>query len=415
MAIFHASVKIIGRSAGRSIVAAAAYRSGECMTNDRDGVVHDYTKKRVEHSEIMAPETAPDWMRDRSALWNGVEAAEKRKDSQLAREIELALPRELSRAEQIELVRGFVQEKAVNHGMVADIAIHEPKAGDGETQPHAHILLTMRRIEGLVFGKKATEWNPDFVKKAGQARVADTSPLVDLRGAWAEHVNQALERASVAARVDHRSLDAQREAALKVAQDLAKPEPERQAAQQQADELDRAPQPKLGAAAAMERRGVKTRRGDDLRAVQAANAERATWVRKLREIGLQAVQKAKAWGAEWMQGKMQSAEPSRPAASGARDPLGSWRASAEKAMQGNDKIEIARAMGCLLKAEALQAAGQPLNNPAVILKAGEDAAMEYCRKQAGADGAQPQQTAPLIEKKPEIKPKIRRRDYGIEF
>lgn len=302
MAVFHASVKIIGRTAGRSSVAASAYRSGQCLTNERDGNTHDYTKKSgVVHQEIMAPENAPGWMRDRSPLWNGVEAVEKRKDSQLAREVEVALPRELSREEQLNLVRGFVKERCVDHGMVADIAIHEPRASDGETQPHAHIMLTMRHIDGDAFGKKATEWNPDFTKKNGKALVSDKSPLVDLRGAWAEHVNKALERAHIPERVDHRSLSAQREAALEVSQDSSRPEPERQAATLCAQDLDREPQPKLGAAAAMERRGIKTDRGDQMRAVQDRNEERRGVWQQVREWSAQAFDKAREWGADLAQ------------------------------------------------------------------------------------------------------------------
>lgn len=299
MAVFHASVKIIGRASGRSAVGAAAYRSGECLTNERDGNTHDYTRKAgVVHQEIMTPENAPGWMRDRSQLWNGVEAAEKRKDSQLAREVEIALPRELSREEQIDLVRGFVKERCVAHGMVADIAIHEPHASDGEKQPHAHVMLTMRHIEGDGFGKKATEWNPDFAKKDGKALVADKSPLVDLRGAWAEHVNQALERANSPERVDHRSLATQRQAALEVLHDQARPEPERQAAERRAQDLDREPQPKLGAAAGMERRGIKTDRGDQFRAVQGRNEERRGVWQQVRDWGAQTLDKARDWGAQ---------------------------------------------------------------------------------------------------------------------
>ena len=287
VAIYHASVKIVSRSAGRSAVASAAYRSAERIPDRRTGQDHDYTRKEgVVHSEIMAPDNAPAWMRDRAELWNGVEAAEKRKDSQLAREIEVALPRELSRAQQVALVRSFVQERCVAHGMVADIAIHEPKASDGERQPHAHVMLTMRGIEGDGFGKKATEWNPEFGKAEGRAFVADKSPLADLREAWGEHVNAALERAQRPERVDHRSLDAQRVEAQRLAVDPQRPEPERAAAERRAQDLDREPQPKLGAAAAgLERQGVQTDRGDQWRAAQARNAERLGLWQQVREWG----------------------------------------------------------------------------------------------------------------------------------
>lgn len=285
VAIYHASVKIISRSAGRSAVASIAYRAGECITNERDGITHDYTKRNgVEHTEILAPENAPDWVSDRAQLWNAVEAIEKRKDSQLAREIEVALPRELSREQQIALVREFVGETCVAHGMVADIALHAPKAADGLDQPHAHILLTTRRLDGDGFGRKATEWNPEFGKKDNRAFVADTSPLRDLREAWGRHANQALERAGQEARIDHRSLEAQRAEALAIATDTRQPEPERRVAEVKAIALDREPQPKLGvAAAAMERRGEASERGADRREVLARNLERQVEQRSLRQ------------------------------------------------------------------------------------------------------------------------------------
>jgi len=285
VAIYHASVKIISRSAGRSVVASVAYRAGECITNERDGVIHDYTKRGgVVHTEIMAPDTAPDWVSDRACLWNEVEAIEKRKDSQLAREIEVALPRELSREQQIALVREFVGETCVAHGMVADFAIHVPTAADGLEQPHAHILLTTRRIDRDGFGKKATEWNPEFGKKDGRAFVADTSPLRDLREAWGRHANQALERAGQEARIDHRSLKAQRAEAVEIANDMGRPEPERLLAEVCAIELDREPLGKLGvAAAAMERRGEVSDRGTDRREMLARNLERQVEQRSLRQ------------------------------------------------------------------------------------------------------------------------------------
>ncbi len=268
MAIYHASMKIISRSASRSSVAAAAYRAGVTLHDQRDGRTHDYSRKSsVTHSEIMAPEGAPEWVQDRQSLWNAVETVEKRKDSQLARELEVALPRELAHDQRVELVRGFLKAKCVDHGMVADFSIHEPKARDGEEQPHAHIMLTMRRIDGTAFGKKATEWNPEFGKKDGRVFVADTSPLMNLREAWAEHCNAALERAGLGERVDHRSLRDQRAEALAITNDNTLPEPERRLAEVKALELDRAPEPKIGAvAAAMDRQG----RGEEAHALREA-------------------------------------------------------------------------------------------------------------------------------------------------
>lgn len=125
MAIYHCSVKIIGRNAGRSAVAAAAYRSAECLINEYDGIEHDFTKKNwVDFTEIILPENAPEEYQDRSTLWNAVELVEKSKDAQLAREFEVALPTELTREQQIEVVEAFVRDNLTSQGMIADIAIH---------------------------------------------------------------------------------------------------------------------------------------------------------------------------------------------------------------------------------------------------------------------------------------------------
>ena len=144
MAIYHCSIKIIGRSDGKSAVASSAYRSGEKLMDDRTGLTHDFTKKRgVVFTEVALPAHAPPEYADRNMLWNAVEKAEKKSNAQLAREIEVALPKELSRECQIEIVRRYVQENFVSVGMCADWALHDK--GDGN--PHAHIMLTMRGIK----------------------------------------------------------------------------------------------------------------------------------------------------------------------------------------------------------------------------------------------------------------------------
>lgn len=189
MAIYHCSAKVIGRSSGRSSVGASAYRAGEKLYNERDGLTHDYTKKTgVEHQEIMTPSNAPEWANDRQKLWNEVERIENRKDSQLAREVEIALPNELSKEGRIELVRDYAKENFVNKGMVADIAIHDK--GDGN--PHAHIMLTTRTIDQDGFGKKERDWN----KK---------EYLEQWREDWSKHANKYLEREGHKERIDHRS------------------------------------------------------------------------------------------------------------------------------------------------------------------------------------------------------------------
>ena len=190
MAIYHLSAKPISRATGRSATGAAAYRAGETITDERTGLVFDYGKKRgIDHSEIMAPANAPEWAHDRAKLWNAVEHSEKRKDSQVAREVEVALPTELNLDQQRELVRSFARSQFVDAGMVADIAIHHAK---GEN-PHAHILLTMRDIGPDGFGQKNRSWN-------------DKALLQNWREAWEVQTNQALERAGHSVRIDHRTL-----------------------------------------------------------------------------------------------------------------------------------------------------------------------------------------------------------------
>lgn len=144
IAIYHCSIKITSRGKGKSAVAAAAYRAGETITNEYDGITHDYTRKGgIVHTEILLPQNAPAEYADRAVLWNAVEKIEKAKNSQLAREIEIALPVELTREQGISLVREYVGRNFVAAGMCADFAIHDTGGGN----PHAHIMLTMRPFE----------------------------------------------------------------------------------------------------------------------------------------------------------------------------------------------------------------------------------------------------------------------------
>ena len=198
MAIYHLSVKIHSRSAGMSAVAGAAYRAGQALEDERTGEAHDYTRRgAVDHTEILAPDDAPSWVQDRGRLWNEVEAAETRKNSQVAREIVVALPKEIEAGSQRQLVRGFVSEQCVSRGMVADVAHHDVGSGN----PHAHVLLTTRRIDPDGFAGKDRSWN-------------DRGVVEDWRREWAEHANRSLARAQVMDRIDHRSLAAQRQDAL---------------------------------------------------------------------------------------------------------------------------------------------------------------------------------------------------------
>lgn len=197
MAIYHFSVQVIGRKAGSSAVASAAYRSASRLRDDRLGRDHDFSNKPgVVHSEVMLPENAPEAWSDRERLWNDVEAFEKRKDAQLCREVEFAIPREMTRAQGVELARDFAQTEFVDQGMIADLNVHWDMAEDGMPKPHAHIMLTMRSVDENGFGPKAREWNR-------------TEMLERWRERWADHVNERLAELDIDARIDHRSLEAQ--------------------------------------------------------------------------------------------------------------------------------------------------------------------------------------------------------------
>ena len=201
MAIYHLSVKTISRSAGRSATAAAAYRAGVEITDKRTGEIHDYRRKGgVESAAVILPDNAPDWAHDRAQLWNAAEQAEKRKNSTVAREFEIALPAELSPAERELLVHDFTRELVARHGVAADVAIHAPgKEGDNRNH-HAHILLTTRRLGPDGFGEKTRELDD---QKTGKVLVTEW------RERFAQLQNERLREAGHSVQVDHRSLEAQ--------------------------------------------------------------------------------------------------------------------------------------------------------------------------------------------------------------
>ena len=262
MAIYHLEAKVVGRGAGRSAVAASAYLSCSRLYNDYDGIQHDYTKKQgLVWQEVFLPEYAPQEWQDREKLWNAVEEVETAKDSRLAREFVVALPIELSREQQIELLQDFIREQFVSDGMCADAAIHDT---DGHN-PHAHILLTVRPLDergkwqyktekeylcmrnGEERGFTAAEfksaqndgWEKQYPYKVGKKKVymtpsaaeaqelirADKHPkstrygrqnpiserwnseeqLLSWRVAWADVTNRYLESAGREERIDHRS------------------------------------------------------------------------------------------------------------------------------------------------------------------------------------------------------------------
>ena len=261
MAIYHCSIKIISRGKGKSAVAAAAYRAGETITNKYDGVTHDYTRKGgVVHTEILLPDHAPAEYADRAVLWNAVEKIEKAKNSQLAREIEIALPVELTQQQNISLVREYVNRNFVAAGMCADFAIHDTGGGN----PHAHIMLTMRPFEQG--GKSGAKQKKEHILDAHGNKIynpktrqhkCNSIPATDWneqtkaeewRGAWAEICNRSLEQNGHAERIDHRSYERQG--------------------------IEQIPTIHLGvAASAMEKRGIRTERGNINREIAVSNSQ----------------------------------------------------------------------------------------------------------------------------------------------
>ena len=247
LADYRFSAKVIKRSNGQSAVAAAAYRAASNLRDERTGQTCDYSRKAgVTHSEVLTPSGTPEWMHDRAQLWNAVEAVERRKDAQLAREIQLSLPHELTDDQRRDLVREFVQEQFIGKGMIADLAIHAPSAEGDQRNHHAHVMLTMRTLTGDGFGNKARDWNsPD--------------QLQAWREQWAHHQNRELERHGHPARVDHRSFEAQG--------------------------VDREPTQHLGPVASdMERNGKVSRIGDENRQTRTLNTDRVADHVELAEV-----------------------------------------------------------------------------------------------------------------------------------
>lgn len=245
MAIYHLSAKCIQRSKGRSATAAAAYRSGERIRDEREGLTHDYRRRSgVEHTEIITPTGESV---ERAKLWNLAEAAEQRKDGTTAKEFEVALPDELTPVERCELVRDFAKYIAKAQGCAVDIAIHAPGKGDSRNH-HAHFLCTTREFErgGTLGNKCAMELSDRDRKKRGLP--GRRSDLEDIRATWARLANQALTRAGHVADLDHRN---NQERGIMVPPDVH-----------------------LGpTAAAMERCGVRTSRGDQRREIAAVRRE----------------------------------------------------------------------------------------------------------------------------------------------
>ncbi|NEK54610.1 Ti-type conjugative transfer relaxase TraA [Rhizobium leguminosarum] len=206
MAIYHASMKPVSRASGRSAVASAAYRAGERLTNERDGLTHDFTRKEgVEHAEIVLPEgVSAEWAKSREKLWNAAEFAESRKDARVAREFEIALPHELTAEQRLELTREFAQDLANRYGAGVDFAIHRPHDASDVRNHHAHLLMTTRQVNEEGLGEKT------FIERENKWLLKNDLPtshmqLRDIRQSWESHANQHLAMAGHDIRIDHRS------------------------------------------------------------------------------------------------------------------------------------------------------------------------------------------------------------------
>ncbi|TBG55091.1 Ti-type conjugative transfer relaxase TraA [Rhizobium leguminosarum] len=206
MAIYHLSMKPIARSGGRSAVASAAYRAAERLTNERDGLTHDFSNRTgVEHAEIVLPaRSSAYWAMKRSALWNAAERAEKRSDARIAREFEIALPHELSSDQRLALTRAFALHLANRYGAAVDFAIHRPGEGSDIRNSHAHLMMTTRQVTEAGLGDKT------LLERENRWLLANHLPpsqlqLKDLRQAWEHLANTHLERAGLDIRIDNRS------------------------------------------------------------------------------------------------------------------------------------------------------------------------------------------------------------------
>ncbi|MGB6487336.1 MAG: MobQ family relaxase [Steroidobacteraceae bacterium] len=215
MAIFRLDIRPVVRRSGRTATAAAAYRAGERIRDERTGALYNHSKRDdVLHKEIFLPSRLdlPDagmgWARDRSTLWNAAEKAEQRSDSRVAREYQAALPAELSAEQRVTLARAFSREIADRYNVAVDLAVHAPRPEGDQRNFHAHLLATTRQVTPEGMGPRTG------VDMSGEARSELGLPpsrqeFRTLRARWAELTNEALREANIEARVDHRSLQAQ--------------------------------------------------------------------------------------------------------------------------------------------------------------------------------------------------------------
>ena len=393
---------MISRSQGRSATAAIAYRVAERIEDRRTGLVFDYAKRGgIDHTEILAPDHAPDWVSDRSELWNRVEEAETRKNSQVAREVRVALPAELTHAQRVELVRNFAQEQFVDRGMVADIALHAPGRDGDDRNHHAHILLTTREIDPEGFTTKNRDWNK-------------VELLEDWREAWARGANLALERAGIEERIDHRTLEAQRDDALELAAEARERGDEAEELREtvRAVALDREPLPQLSAGAwQLKERGIEVAAVQVWREVKAQAAEVARVAERLSEQVL-----------DWLERAAEHLAPERGLAHAVdrgdsksdRQDLAARMRAAWEARQSRDEAspdrdavhEPARSL-----AERLREAARGIDREALT---GRASALQQGREAEERQRVQEAEHLKEQERQRELEREARHRDRGID-
>jgi ATP-dependent exoDNAse (exonuclease V) alpha subunit len=215
MAVYFLNLKTFGRTDGSSAPSAAAYRAGERIRDERNGRTYDHSDRRdVLYKEILLPGgfagLEMGWARDRASLWNSAEAAETRRNARVAREYLVALPSELTSDQQVGLARGFAQELSDRYRFAVDVAVHAPRdfPGSDPRNFHAHLLATTREVSATGLAAKTTlELNDSKRRSLGLGPAV--TELVHVRERWAAVTNEALREAHVAARIDHRTLEAQ--------------------------------------------------------------------------------------------------------------------------------------------------------------------------------------------------------------
>jgi ATP-dependent exoDNAse (exonuclease V) alpha subunit len=266
MASFYLQISSVGRGAGRRATAAAAYRAGERIRDDRSGELLNHTGRRdVLHTEIFLPRqfdgAAIAWARTRERLWNTAEHAEKRHNAKVAREYQVNLPPELNAAQRLSLARAFSQEIAERYKVAVDLAVHEPRPGGDPRNFHAHLLTTTREVTPAGLGAKAG-LDLSALERRRRELPDHRQEYVNVRERWASLTNEALREAHVTARVDHRSLAAQG--------------------------VDREPQPRIPLMhLKMEQRGVRSELAERLRADYRERLERRTeHIPERREAGI---------------------------------------------------------------------------------------------------------------------------------